>query len=348
MALVDRALVVGINCYPGLGDLHGAEADARDFFDWVTSPAGGRVVPANAKLIISTPPASGKVRDALPDDTQIKTFFRDVDDAANENNQNGDGLQAGERLWLFFSGHGFAPSFDRSALLVANTSPTVPENFACRLWADRLFQGGWFKEILLFQDACRNRFSTVDLMPPTLVSRDQPGTHRFYAQATQDGRLALEKPDATGKVRGVFTLTLMEALRGNARDPFSGEITSARLMAYLQNNMQAKYTPQEQQNDDYAQVPDVYAPVPFVVVPKVAGAAAAPGYPVRVSLPGANLPAVILDGSLNTIAENAVAQTWDLTLPIGLYQLSAAGGLEKTFKVTGALKADGSGDRVDV
>lgn len=348
MALVNRALVVGINCYPAIGNLQGAEADAQDFYNWVTSPNGGGVDKANAKLILSKPPASGKVRDALPDDTQIKAFFRDVDDAANENNQNGDGLQAGERLWLFFSGHGFAPSFDRSALLVANTSPTVPENFACRLWADRLFQGGWFKEVLLFQDACRNRFTAVDLMPPTLVSRDQPGTHRFYAQATQDGKLALEKPDGTGKVRGVFTLTLMEALRGNARDPISGDVTSARLMAYLQSNMRAKYTQQEQQNEDYAQVPDVYAPVPFVVVPKAAGAVAAPGFPVRVSLAAANLPAVILDGSLQKIAETAAAQTWDLTLPIGLYQLSAAGGLEKPFKVTGALKADGSKERVDV
>ena len=348
MALVDRALVVGINCYPGLGDLHGAEADAQDFYDWVTSPTGGGIAPANARLIVSTPPPSGRVRDALPDDTQIKAFFRDVDDAANENNLGGTGLQAGERLWLFFSGHGFAPSFDRSALLVANTSPTVPENFACRLWADRLFQGGWFNEVLLFQDACRNRFSAVDLMPPTLVDREQPGTHRFYAQATQDGKLALEKPDATGRVRGVFTLTLMEALRGNARDPVSGEIDSRRLMLYLQDNMRAKYTPQERQNDDYAQVPDVYAPVPFVIVPKAAGADATPLFPVRVSLPATNLPAVILDGSLRAIAENAAAQTWDLALPIGLYQLTAANGLERTFKVTGALKADGSGERVDV
>jgi uncharacterized caspase-like protein len=348
VALANRALVVGINCYPAIGDLQGAEADAQDFYNWVTSPAGGAVHAANAKLILSIPPTSGKAQDAAPGRYQIEAFFRDIDDAANENNDSGSGLQAGQRLWLFFSGHGFAPSFDRSALLVANTTKTALDNFACRLWADRLFQGGWFKEVVLFQDACRNRFNAGTLMPSFLEQRDSPGAARFYALAAQDGKLALEKPDGTGRVRGVFTLTLMEALRGLARDPISGAITSSGLMAYLQSNMRAKYTQQEQQNDDYAQVPDVYAPVPFDVMPGAGGAVVPRKFPVRVTLPAGNLPAAILNGSLQKIAENPAAETWDLTLPIGLYQLSAVGGVEKTFKVTGAVKADGTEERVDV
>ena len=108
------ALVVGINCYPAVGNLEGAEADAQEFYNWVTNPALGGIDPTKktARLILSTPPASGRVQDAQPARHQIEEFFHDVDDAANTNNLNGNGLVAGNRLYMYFSGHGFAPSFD--------------------------------------------------------------------------------------------------------------------------------------------------------------------------------------------------------------------------------------------
>jgi uncharacterized caspase-like protein len=350
MAIEDWALVVGINCYPAIGNLQGAEADAQEFYDWVTNPTLGGVDPRNgkARLLLSTPPASGKAKDAQPARYQIEEFFHDVDDAANANNLNGDGLVAGKRLYMYFSGHGFAPSFDRSAVLMANTTPTALDNLACRLWADRLFQGGWFKEVLLFQDACRNRMGAGTLMPSFLGQRDAPGQARFYALAAQDGKVALEKKDGAGRVRGVFTLTLMEALNGHARDPMSGEITSRTLGAYLQDNMRAKYTSAEQQNDDIAQMPEVYAPNPFVIVRAPPAGGAVRKFRVQVSLSADGLAAQMKDWTLTTIAENNGAKNWNLTLPIGIYKLSVAGGAERVFEVTGALKADGSEDVVNV
>jgi uncharacterized caspase-like protein len=113
MPLADYALVVGINRYPGLTSLEGAENDAHDFHAWVTAQDGGKVAAANATLLVSSdfaPPAGAE--DAKPAAQQIEEFFTRIDNAADENNKAGLGLNAGARIWLFFSGHGFAPSLD--------------------------------------------------------------------------------------------------------------------------------------------------------------------------------------------------------------------------------------------
>ena len=43
MATNDYAVVVGINHYPGLSDLKGAENDARAFQDWLVRKDGGNI-----------------------------------------------------------------------------------------------------------------------------------------------------------------------------------------------------------------------------------------------------------------------------------------------------------------
>ncbi len=139
MPLVDRALVVGINRYPGISMLSGAESDAQAFYDWVTDPAGGGVKPENALLILAQNfPTPTDVDDALPGKEQIEKFFTKVDECADANNNDGsgDGLRAGKRLWLFFSGHGFAPSLDRSGVLMANATATRVHNIATMLWVN--------------------------------------------------------------------------------------------------------------------------------------------------------------------------------------------------------------------
>src|SRR3954471_19721048 len=103
MPYADRALVVGINRYPGLKDLSGPENDAQEFYKWVTSPTGGGVASGNAKLIVSSQfPVPTSVREALPAQEAITDFFMDLDEAATENNKAGlnVGLRAGNRLWM--------------------------------------------------------------------------------------------------------------------------------------------------------------------------------------------------------------------------------------------------------
>src|SRR5215207_9373162 len=169
MPLADRALVVGINGYPAIGPLSGAENDANDFYDWVTDPNGGNVSREHALKVLSSDfPAPGGVADARPAKEQIEKFFSDINNCSNANNVEGLGLKAGNRLWLFFSGHGFAPSLDRSGVLMANATFDEIHNIAAMLWANRLHEGGWYDDVLLFQDACRNRVADGDLTPPFL------------------------------------------------------------------------------------------------------------------------------------------------------------------------------------
>ena len=87
MALPDFALCVGIDGYPGLTPLSGAEYDARAFHDWATG-AGG-VDPNNAELIVSSQfPNAGQVTDAQPASQKILDFFEKIRAAAKANKNN--------------------------------------------------------------------------------------------------------------------------------------------------------------------------------------------------------------------------------------------------------------------
>src|SRR5471030_1970768 len=128
MAKGDWAIVVGIKSYadPGLAGLEGPENDAKEFHDWVVSDAGGGVPKDQAKLIRSSdygPPFTSAAT-AMPTQEAIKAAFDHLMTMADANAAKGLGRVVGDRLYLFFSGHGFAPDQDDglTALLTANAS----------------------------------------------------------------------------------------------------------------------------------------------------------------------------------------------------------------------------------
>ena len=345
MPLADRALVVGINQYPGISVLQGAENDAQDFHAWVTDQNGGGVDPANARLLVSSQfEASAVTDDAQPAKEQIEKFFIQVDNAAVANNNDNLGSKAGKRLWLFFSGHGFAPSLDKSAVLAANATRRLIHNIAAMMWADRLYEGGWFDEVILFQDACRAPITFADLAPPFLLPRTAPSgqtRRRFYAFSAKNRKLSKELP-LNGSVHGVFTATLMEGLRGAAADPKTGAVTTAQLKAYLQDNMQKLLPAADLLDDDVAKEPEVFDPDHFVVVDAKPGQAVAQ-FPVSIAIASSGAPVRIEDGSLQTEQQQASAPAlWNLNLPRGLYRVVITDGPDATFKVTGALLPDGT------
>ncbi len=343
MPLADRALVVGINHYPGISALSGAENDAQDFYDWVTNPVGGGVDRANALLILSSNyPVLANVDYALPGKREIELFFTGVRNSAVANNAARLGNKSGKRLWMFFSGHGFAPSLDQSGVLMANATLDMVHNIAARWWADRLYEGGWFDDVLLFQDACRSRIGDADLTPPFL-KRQAPRTQkrrRFYAFAAKERELAKELT-FNGRVRGVFTVTLMAGLRSGARGE-GGAITTTRLAEYLHKNMSARLPVADLNNPEIAKSPGVLDPSPFEIleappVPQV------PKFPVHIAMRQPGLDARVLDGNLQPIAYiNPAPEVWALDLPVGLYKVLAGGVAEVMFEVTGALTANGS------
>jgi hypothetical protein len=343
MPLADRALVVGINRYPKIGELSGAQNDADDFYKWVTDPAGGGVDRANALLLRSADfAAPPDPDDERPDKVLVEKFFTGIDNAANANNLSGEGLKAGNRLWLFFSGHGFAPSLDRSAVLMANATNDRPHSIAAMLWANRLYDGGWFNDVLLFQDACRNPIGDTDLTPPFLKQRQAPAPQkrqRFYAFSAKNRQLSKELT-VGGRVNGVFTYTLLQGLRGQARDPQTGAVTTAQLKAYLQDNMRKLLSPADLNNIDIAKMPEVFDPDPFDIVP-ARGGLAIPDFPIRI-IGAAGLDVRIVDATLREVAtSNPAPDPWPVRLQRGFFKVISSDGRDKLFEVTGGGIAGG-------
>lgn len=341
MAASDWALAVGIRLYPELGDLDGPENDALAFHAWVTSPAGGAVPPAQARRIVSSnydPFASWM--DAKPVRDQVEEFFWMLDEIAKKNSSTGDGLQVGRRIYLYFAGHGLCPrkfvgeeESDDAALLMANAGLSRPGlHVAGKAWADRLYFSGFFEEVLLFMDCCRDNYPQVPLNNPTIVQRKRPDNDgpdkRFYAFATKWSRRSWERPMSDGKVHGVFTQTLLSALEGGASHAVRGDITAGTLKSFLFGNFAHFLDPADVANPGVEKEPDVFFKGnedQFVIVsrPRVT-------FPVTIQLPAEVMGrrVRVLDGAdqLKEVdAITAAEPTWTVPLPRGTYLIEVEG-----------------------
>jgi hypothetical protein len=229
----DWAIVVGLDAYPALGALQGAEADAREFLAWVTDPAGGGVPAARCRLIVSSqfaPPA--------PDALNAKPIPGDLVLAFDElHTMFTDHGRIGRRLYIYLAGHGFAASLHQASLLTANATRTATgHHLAGALFADWFVEAAPFDEVFLFMDCCReiNRLGPV-IPPPYDPAPAAQAARWSYALSTEYGKVARERPmPPTNGVRGVFTTAVLSGLRGGVRPNADGEITSGALETYVQ------------------------------------------------------------------------------------------------------------------
>lgn len=253
----NKAVIVAIRKYPELPpELEGPKNDAEMFRDWVI--ANGGVAATDAKLILGDEPAPPLALNANPTEQAIQYEF---DQLATLAEQSGGCL--GERLYIYLSGHGFGQSLNDAALLMANaTMKRVYHHIPGRLWADHFFANGYFKEVILFLDCCRERYNTTLLNGPGSIMPPIPpdGARRFYGFATKFGKLAVERK-INGVMHGVFTATLMDALNGGAAEE-DGTITAAALKAYLFDNMKNFLEPSDLQDQDIAKEPDLFCDQP--------------------------------------------------------------------------------------
>ncbi len=111
----DFAVVIGLNYYPNLGDLKGAEPDALAFAEWLRSEA--EVPPCNIQLITSS--MYGPVSDAL----EARPNCVDVDRPFRRLLALGRAIspkRVGRRLYIFLAGHGFSPDWDTASMFTAD------------------------------------------------------------------------------------------------------------------------------------------------------------------------------------------------------------------------------------
>jgi hypothetical protein len=269
MNTTDRAIVVGISCYPDpeYGDLGSPENDARAFYDWLVSPDWGAVPPENIELILSSKfkppgrdPPFDSPSDARPGVTEVQCAFDRLHDRYMANSRKG-GNYLGRRLYIYLSGHGFAPSDAEAALLTANAArDRLAYHLLGRYNADWFFHAGCFDEVLLFMDCCRQREPGAPLNTPykEVTSPDALTRVKYlYGFATQWSKNTRER-EIEGVTRGVFTTALLEGLRGAAAGP-DGKITTNTLSDYLYNHMREFMAPADRDDQSLSNEPDLYS-----------------------------------------------------------------------------------------
>lgn len=330
----DWALIVGVSRYRDrrFGDLEGPERDARDFYAWVTSPAGGGITNKKQVRLILSPKAGAnkKQSKAKPTAEQITEFFEGLEELAKTNAAKKKGLRIGRRLYVFLSGHGFKPTDEETALLTANAQMEALHHLPGKAWVNLFYKGLRFEEVLLFMDCCRPTVPKTPLSAPLLRIAPDP-TFRdvgkvFYAFATTSDRSARERKMDDGKVHGVFTTALIEGLNGAAiTDPKQTTVSTADLRNYLHNSVERFTDPK----NPAAKLRPVVEPSQNETVDFVIGKAKAKMFQVRIHLPaGSKGRKVNLRRSGLRIEKSfkAASATLDVLLPTGLYGVEIVGG----------------------
>lgn len=331
----DYAIVVGVARYPGFSaagvapDLNGPDNDAQAVYDWLVAQDGGRLEPYNVTLIRSAQFDPIDPRDPKPAVGTIEQALRRVDELVRDT--------GGDRLYLYFSGHGFAPVIEEGALFTAEASQAFPLYVYAHSWLRAFRRAGAFRQFVLWMDCCMNPQLTIPVnevvMRPSLGT-GEPGP-AFVGLAAQT-KSALEHGMPDGRVHGVFTWTLLQGLRGGACDERC-RVTGESLRNFLHNAM-PEFLPEIVRN---AAAVDLH---PFIRADEgivLRRLPARPKYAVTLTIPGATPGQVlrIWTGRPHAAAvtETLAGQEWVGTLARGLYVAEIAdAGLRQGFQVSGA------------
>jgi Caspase domain len=331
----DYAVVVGVERYPGFSvagvtsDLNGPNNDAQAIYDWIVAQDGGGVDPNNATLIRSAQFDPIDPSDPKPAMGTIEQALRRVHGLVN-----GTG---GNRLYLYFSGHGFAPVLEEGALFTAEASQAFPFYVYAHSWLRGFRRAGAFREFVLWMDCCMNPQLTIPVnevvMRPSLGT-GVPGP-AFVGLAAQT-KSALEHAMADGKVHGVFTWTLLEGLRGGAAND-RGRVTGESLRNFLHNAM-PEFLPESVRNSAAVDLHPFIRADQGILFRRLP---ARSKFTVRLEIPGAT-PGQMLKiwtgrPHAAVVTDTLTGPEWTGALVRGLYvaEVSEA-GLRQGFQVSGA------------
>lgn len=233
------AIIMGISSYPGINPLKYADKDAILFSDFLKSPAGGNTRPENIKLLIND---SAKMYDF---NAGALRWLK---------NQN---LKKGDRLYLYFSGHGVAMNEQLYYFLPYDCAPEKDENnYSVTGNIDMHFVKYAFiapqvargVEVVLIMDACRS-----NEIPGGKENQQSFGSKNFIVEqqmgemmllSTGPGQVSIESP-AIGNGHGLFTWYLIDGLEGAAdKDSLTGDndgkVSLGEIGAYVTNIVKRK------------------------------------------------------------------------------------------------------------
>lgn len=352
----DYAIVIGISRYPSLGlphppghpnNLQGPGLDAKEIHDWLAAEDGGGVPEENRYLVTSdmfpdpfeTELIAGEeLIQAKPTSDHLAGCFGWL----NRRFEKLNSLRLGRRLYVYFAGHGFSVDDCDGGVYTANANPGIRHHFYVRSWFDWFYRNAYFDEYVLWMDACSDPILINGTPNEAPLKKSQvPGFEngrRFVAYAAKHPLKSVERKMPDGRIRGVFTYTLLQGLKGAAADPDSGRITGGTLRDYLRGNLSSFQTQQDRDNPEVGSEPS-FGPVDEIDF-------GAPGVKtfervVRFGNRHTGKAAVILNGRFQPVRQIIVnAATWAVALPTGIYKLEVAPDLTQIFEVNGESSDD--------
>jgi hypothetical protein len=219
---------------------------------------------------------------------------------------------------LYYAGHGFAPREEQTALIMANATKMrigAGYHWLGQRTADWFWQSGYFDEIVLLMDCCRNYMAVPELSwpwPPQGAPDFQARVKRFYAFATGWTLEARGERDGNGQVHGIFTQALLAGLRKYGNAPSTDVVTTDSLSAYIRSRIPL-LQPSDFRTDSFDLV-------------KIAEPADAGGTPVKIIVPPQAVGKAIevityLNGAPSVVYSDPAAQpVWVVNLQKGYYQ----------------------------
>lgn len=233
------SLVVGISEYrdPEIPRLRYAERDAFLFHDWLVSPQGGGLRPENVKLLTNERATLRNIKSAM---------FDWLAQAVEE-----------DTVVIFFAGHGTPQSpFVRENMYllthdseIGNVPVTAFPMWDIRTAIQRHIRA---RRIVILADACHSGGIGNEFLVAARSAESHPNpiSEGFIDLATIDPGICVITASAYnqeswegpqwGGGHGVFTYTLVEALKGAADRNLDGVVTVAELGQYLSRKVRER------------------------------------------------------------------------------------------------------------
>lgn len=207
------AIIVGVTRYPklsrdgGTADLQGPINDTEKVRAWIESDEGGGVPPDHVEYVIrantTAPGTAEPTRDAV-----VEAFTKMYARCWPDGPAGAPKVPTGRRLYVYVSGHGLAADLDHGALLCSNSSDNLYSTVAPYASIKAFRQAGFFEEFVVWFDGCLDwaglEPESINYVPRPVGGWLPPGPV-FTAYAAHPRLRAMECPDDSGKVRGVFT-----------------------------------------------------------------------------------------------------------------------------------------------
>ena len=227
------AVIIGVSDYDDsrIPSLRYATADAQAFYNWLTSPDGGRYPPSRVKLMVNEQATGRNIKEAL---------FVWLKQAIQE-----------DMVIIFFAGHGSPDSPDSPENLFLLPYDAQYDNIAATgfpMWDIETALKRFIKakKVVVIADACHaggvgqafdvarraNRGIKINPISSGLQNLSMIGDGVAVISASDDKQFSQES-EKWGGGHGVFTYFLLQGLKGDADYNKDKQITLGELIPFL-------------------------------------------------------------------------------------------------------------------